>query len=576
MLLAFVCKGAALLSVNKIRKKKIMKKLMIVATAALSMSALADFNIAIDSKAKPIKDIGESTCGPEVGYAGALVGLGLDDYWFVEAKDETARKMKEAGAYFQRVWGANDWWAQRIPGKASVKSNPEAVFKFWKENGFKALLTLEAWNLERDKKNILELVKFIVDNKYQDCVAGFELGNESYYHSDSDLLARNWTVIVPEILKIWPKAKLGIPLAELFENNPDLTQVRSRMLAAGEIKRDTYFAAASFNQNSARFIVGLSNVIDKITHVIYHAYGAETPYSCSYYGFKRFRNFNSAFPELKGKKMWLTEIRPRSDEDNRCQRIFREALVMAHYSLMAVAQADMDGFNHHQIYGISGGLYQSTGSSWMIQWRDEGGEYPDTIGQKGKPRMVVGVAGAMYRILAEGLKQHPIVLQHGTSKGVSKAGTDDPNFYTSAKVMDQVYARRIWLKEHGGIYGNEDKAPKVDGEVEYLVTATKNRGEYCVLMVNSKQTKERIQISLGGKQICAPTYRTLSCPAKYLDCREIPGEPHAWTTLSWEDTQFGPGRPNPMESYEKLKAKSDVLTIEIEPNTVQSVTFVVR
>ena len=30
--------------------------------------------------------------------------------------------------------------------------------------------------------------------------------------------------------------------------NPDIKQVRSRMFAAGEIKRDTYFAAAAFNQ----------------------------------------------------------------------------------------------------------------------------------------------------------------------------------------------------------------------------------------------------------------------------------------------------------------------------------------
>ena len=33
-----------------------------------------------------------------------------------------------------------------------------------------------------------------------------------------------------------------------FELNPDITQVRNRMLAAGELKRDTYFAAADFNR----------------------------------------------------------------------------------------------------------------------------------------------------------------------------------------------------------------------------------------------------------------------------------------------------------------------------------------
>ena len=85
--------------------------------------------------------------------------------------------------------------------------------------------------------------------------------------------------------------KLGINVAELFELNPDITQVRGRMLADGAIKRDTYFSAADFNRYSAQFIMAMSKekVLDKITHVIWHAYGAESPYSCSYYGMKRFR-----------------------------------------------------------------------------------------------------------------------------------------------------------------------------------------------------------------------------------------------------------------------------------------------
>lgn len=539
------------------------------ACAALSASALADFRIGVDVKAKPIKDVRESTCGPEIGYAGAMLDMN-DDYWFVTNRMETARMMKAAGAWFQRVWGANDWFARRKPGRGQIRSNPEAVFAFWKANGFKALLTLEAWgDPDATLAEIKELVQFIVDNKYQDCVAGFELGNESYYHDDSDMLAARWTRFVPEIMKIWPEAKLGIPLAELFENNPDLTQVRSRMLSANEIKRDTYFAAAKFNQNSARFIVGLSNVIGRISHVIYHAYGAETPYSCSYYGFQRFRNFNSAFPELKGKKMWLTEIRPRSDEDNRCQRIFRESLVMAHYSLTAVAQPDMDGFNHHQIYGISGGLYQSSGKSWMIQWRDGGGEYPDFGSPYNRPRLDLGSAGAMYRLYAEAIKTHPLLLQHGTSK---ETGTENA-FFTSARVMDQVYARRRYLKEHGG--AKATNVPKVDGEVEWLAAASASRNEICLLMVNTKQTAEKIDVTVAGKLLAAPTYRTLSCPEKFVDCREVPGDEKPWKLLSWEDTQFG-WEVVPMEKYEGMKPVCDTLQVEIGPNTVQTVTICLR
>jgi len=35
-----------------------------------------------------------------------------------------------------------------------------------------------------------------------------------------------------------------------------------------------------------------------------------------------------------------------------------------------------------------------------------------------------------------------------------------------------------------------------------------------------------------AKIFAAPTYRTLSCPEKFLDCRAVPGEGHPWTQLS--------------------------------------------
>ena len=553
-----------------------MNKILLALTIALVASVrAADFEIDLDIGAKPIKDVRESTCGPEIGYAGCFLqgvpptSWHNEEYWFRDHAEETSGAMREAGAWFQRMWNANGWFAHRVPDtnpdpkKRYAQSHPEIAFKFWKDNGFKVLFTLEAWN-DTAKTNILEFVNWIVDNDYKGVVAGFELGNESYYDKRYPELAPRWTEIVNEMTRLWPGVKIGINVAELFELNPDLEHVRERMLAAGAIKRDSYFAAATFNQNSAKFIVAMSNCIDKVTHVIYHAYGAETPYSCSYYGFQRFRNFCSAFPELKGKKFWLSEVRPRSDEDNRCQRQFRESLIMAHYSLMALAQPDFDGFNHHQILALSGGLYQSNGRSWQIQWRDAGGELPDFRAPAGRPRLDVGSCGVMYRILTEGVKTHPLVLAHGTSQAMN---TEDA-FFTSARVTDEVYARRRAIKE-----GREP--PEVKGEVEWLALTDAKRNELCLLMVNTKSETQSVRLRAGGRRFAAPTYVTLSCPERYLDCREVPGDGKPWTQLSFEDSTLGCEVVR-MAANEGLVPKCDFLDLEIGPHSVQSVTARLR
>ena len=565
-----------------------MKTMTVAAVAAvLALSARADFEIRLDPGSKPIRDARKSTCGPLVGYAGSGVsisqGVGSEDYWFVTNRVETARAMKEAGAWFQRVWNANQWFAQRKPNpypadskdkeiqkkrKAYRQSNPEAAFRFWKENGFKVLFTLEIWGNRKDE--ILEFVKWIVDNNYKDVVAGFELGNETYYSEFYPKLAPEWTAAVNEIWKIWPKVPLGINLCELFELNPDITQVKGRMLSEGKIKSDSYFSARDFNRYSAQFVVGMSNCIGKISHVIYHAYGAETPYSCSYYGFQRFRNFCEAFPELKGKKMWLSEVRLRSDEDLRCQRIFRESLLMTHYALTAICQPDMDGFNHHQLYALSGGLYQSSGRGWALQWRDEGADYPD-FRSDGRPHMEVGSMGVAYRIMAEAIKTHPLVLSHGTSK---EQDTED-TFFTSARVTDQVYARRRAQKEGKTGFLGFGGVPEVEGEVEWTLLANAQRNEHCFLMVNTKGKAETVKVTMPGRKFAAPTYCALSCPERFVDCRDVPGEGKPWRQVSWEDTQCGYGTVG-MDPYVGMKPSADTLTVTIEPHTVQSVTFMTR
>ena len=408
-------------------------------------------------------------------------------------------------------------------------------------------------------------MKWIIDNNYKDVVQGFELGCETYYgaYDRQDALIKLWTALVPEILKIWPNCQMGVPVAENFELNPDIAHVRERMLAAGEIKRDTYFAAANFNQYSSYFILGLATnkVLDKISHVTYHTYGAETPYSCSYYGVKRIRGFAEAFPEIKGKRTWWTEIRPRSDEDNRCQRIFREALIMGHYSLMMASQPEVDGFYHHNLCNLAGGIYISNGKSWNVQWSDEGGEYPDLDSPMGRSRMEVGAQGATYHIIGNAFRTHPLLWHHGTSKDMD---TED-SFYTSARVCDQVYAHRRALKEG-------TKAPEVPGEVEWVALTRGN--ELCLVMVNTKQTTEKVTVTVPGKQFAAPTYRLVRIKdPKYIDCREVPGEAKLWEEFAYEDTQTGYAGGG---AYEGPKSGFDTLKIEIGPNTVQSVTVTMR
>ena len=551
------------------------KTIVSAIAACLAGGVLADFNINLDLSGKPIRDLSKSTSKAIVGYISAMHNDGAgDDYWFVSNKVETAAVMKRAGCYNHATWSSDFWFDNRNNPNPKKRTNPKAQFDFWKENDFKVLIGLsgigpkqaaDEAQFKAAVSNRLEFVKWIVDNKYKDVVQGFELGCVTYYgaYDRQDALIKFWTALVPEILKIWPNCFMGVPVAENFELNPDIAHVRERMLAAGVIKRDTYFAAAAFNQYSAYFIMGLAtnNVLDKISHVTYHTYGAETPYSCSYYGVKRIRGFAEAFPEIKGKRTWWTEIRPRSDEDNRCQRIFREALIMGHYSLMMMCQPEVDGFYHHNMCNLAGGLYISSGKGWNVQWRDEGGDYPDLDSPLGRPRMEVGAQGSVYRIIGNALRTHPLLWHHGTSKDMD---TED-SFYTSSRVCDQVYARRRALKEGA-------EAPEVPGEVEWAALTKGN--ELCLVMVNTKSTVEKVKVTVPGKEFAAPTYRIVRIKdPKYIDCREVPGEPNLWEEFAYEDTQTGYANGG---AYEGPKSGFDSLKIEIGPNTLQSVTVVMR
>ena len=562
-----------------------MKAGMAAAVAAVAFGAWADFEINLDPEAQPIRDARKTTCGPLIGYAGCRTGVNIsdDDKVFGEYREATSAICRESGAWFQRMWTANRWFDHRKPNpydpnskdkeeqkryRKYVQSKPDLAFSFWKDNGIKVLFTLEApW--PSDCTNIIEFVDYIVSNKYESVVAGFELGNETYFAKREWMpgLCANWNRLIPEIKRRMPKVELGIPVCEYFENNPDLAQIRARCTDKELLKCEGYFSACSGNQTSAEMILCLSNSMKYVSHVIYHAYGAETPYSCSYYGFQRFRNFAAGFPEIQGKRFWLSEIRPRSDEDERCQRIFRESLISSHYALMAICQPDLDGYNHHEFSSLSGAFHLSNGSSWVVQWRDAGGSYPDRRAPEGKMRYEVGSQGVAYRILTEAILDHPLFIAHGTSKAMNEEDT----FFTSARVTDQVYARRRARKE--GKRGAD--LPKVEGEVEYVAALNRGRNELCLLMVNSKSEEVGVKVTLKGRQFAAPTYIALSCPEEHVDDSAVPGEGHWWRQVGWEDTQSG-YFVVPMAMYKGLQPKCDVLNVTIAPHTVQSVTVRVR
>ena len=553
------------------------KTIIAVLATAASWTTFAGLDIDLDLKAKPIKDMRGTANGIAMGVNGAMEAWlshvnGNDDILFVSNKVETARIFRQAGLRVMRLQGMNSWFNNRSKRTKDGKyplTNPKAAFDFYKANGIKVFVCLECPNQDA-VANCVEIIKWIVDNGYKDQVVGVEMGNETYASRDYYKRAEFWPQVIDAAHKIWPKLSFGIVIGEYMENDPDIAQIAARMKSNESLHHgwtyDTgYFSAGELNRNTARFVEAMSNHLHKVDHIIYHGYGAETPYSCSYYGFQRFRNFIEAYPQLKGRKYWLTEVRLRSDEDNRCQRIFREALIMGHYSLMMVCQPEVDGFYHHNMCNLAGGLYISLGKSWNVQWADEGGEYPDFDAPFNRPHMEVGPQGAVYHIIGNAFRSNPLLWHHGTSKDMD---TED-SFYTSSRVTDQVYAHRQGLKK-----GLGEKAPAVAGEVEWVALTSGNKSQLCLVMVNTRETAEKVKITVPGKQFAAPTYRIARIKdPKYIDCREVPGEAKLWEEIAYEDTQTGYANGG---AYEAPAGDYDVLNVEVGPNSVQSVTVVMR
>ena len=343
-----------------------------IAVIAAATVAQAEWPVTIiaDADDTPIKDLRNSTSAPDLGYAGAMLESStlVAEWFYISNRVESAKLIRDAGAWVVRPWSANDLW-QRGMAWATTKDreammkkyrngvliDPHAYFSFWKENGMKAILCLEQYgvygdaekgtrvsDIETTKKVICDYVQWIVDNGYKECVAGFELGNEPYFGNDPELYGQRWSEIVPAMKSIWPEMKIGMPLAEYRPNDPDIAAVRARATGLDWVQGGGEFSFGRLNQWSGRFVVAMSNQLHNISHVIYHFYGADAAYGCGPSGFARVKNFAKVFPEIADKRVWITEWRVPSDEDDRCHQTFSSSLWKGHYLLSCLAPQPRD------------------------------------------------------------------------------------------------------------------------------------------------------------------------------------------------------------------------------------------
>lgn len=539
----------------------------------MMLSLLLAATITLDLEQSPLKDQREHDNGTGVGYAGCLMEVSLyEGVWnrwaFGPGIKETEKALKDAGAYYMRMWGALDTWQLGMAGHFNY-TNPMVYFKLWKKMGAKVLFTLEPYSVYSDKKCtkrkgdpetlkrvVGEFVGWIVKNRFQDVVAGFELGNEPYFGHNPEGFAANCREIVPVIKKIWPEAHIGLAVAEYRMGDPDLEQVRKRLADKNWIKGAGEFDLGAINQWSGRFVTALSNTVDQIDHVIYHFYGADAPYGASATGFYRVKNFAKLYPQLEGKRVWLTEVRERSDEDVRCHKMWFSTLWKAHYMLLALAQPEVDGVNVHCLGCYAGGLNLSQNGKFYFQSDPlQGYEfYLDPDGGQGMRRYHMGPAAPMYRLYNEALIRHPIILQHGVGEKQGQHAGE----WASALYYASANAQRNVLNAGKGWH----EVPPIKGAVEWIAALNPSKTELALLMVNTCADRQYLQFVITPKTFTGlGEARWASCPVELAYHHSIPGEEGLWT-----------------EGVKKLTGafNGNQGMIEIEPNTVQTVVMGIR
>lgn len=469
-----------------------------------------------------IKDLRNSTCNPDLGYAGDFEGGGTfeDGYLaYVCHPERTARIYREAGVWLVRPCGlfgrfrhlsehAGKEYELDKNGKCSWL-DPSVNFRFYRKYGLKAIVCLDSYRAN-DADALERFAQWIVENKWEDLVAGFEMCNEPFYGNDPVNYAENWKAFFPRIRKHLPSAKIGLPLAEYCDGDPDIEQVKARLLGEGKLGSD-YFSANNLNRWSAKVVEALGEDLTNVTHLVYHVYGGNSSYGCSNNGFTRFRKFAKMFPQAADKRWWITEWRERSDENLQCHRMFRMTLWRGMYIQTALCQPELDGFTLHQLTSLSGAFYMNMHGAWSQYFDDwKNGEDVQSTGPDDL-RYEVGCTGALYALYVQALKTHPIVsaswsMNHRTQQGV---------FWACSQYYDN---------------------PKKNVDCQWTALFSKSRTSLCLLIANTTDEELSVPVSVYGYRLGTKTYRYLTCESRYLDAREVPGEPKPWTRISWEES----------------------------------------
>lgn len=555
--------------------------------------------ITVDLGGKPIRDISESSCCPVLGYAGGGAQGGEDAKWLFEThRKEAAAVFRRCGARFVRQWNAiNQWYygagslmrkdkkTGRLynsrPGMTTPMKN---VFSFYKEYGIKVLLTLEnhsavtnfvtgeaSTDIDIVKKSVCDYVKWIVDNGFSEVVAGFELGNEPYWaggvmftdkNATPERYAARWCEIIPEMKKIFPGCRIGMPLAEYLSTDPDIAAVRARTQQAERLEAKGYFDASCLNQWSGRFVKAMAPQLHNISHIIYHSYGADAPFSATYWGITRYRRFSEAYPEIKGKKFWITEWRDRSDEDVPSHMRFRETLNKSAYMLMMLAQSEVDGMNMHEFRIATGSLAWSfadraakTGN-WSVQWMNQGPERPD-YDSIGESRVFIGSMGPAMQLMVESLRRNPVVMDFGSVNHGSYSGGSSNAVWACSDYYASVLDRRLGIRK--GLKG--DDLPAIKGDCQYLITRSKDRNLWVLHCVNMNPHDVEADIVFKGHGIPgAPDIRVTSCEERFADAHEIAGF----------------GRLSREYAYQPFAMEAGEFRVTIPGNSVTTVTIPVH
>jgi len=508
------------------------------ARLALDAAAAAKpkFEIVVDPKAKPIKDVSKSPCFPDLGLAGDNVAPGIfnDEYLsFVKFPEKTARAYRESGVWLVRPCGELETFRgiAKHAGKDRVFNekgrcqwlHPKFRYAFYKEQGIKMIVCLNIWDDKPSNvSNLVAYLDWVKANGFADQISAFEMCNEAFYGKDPEGFARYWHNLLPLVKARFPKTPIGVPLAEYCAGDPDIAAVKARLLGKTDLGGD-YFTANNLNKWSARTVVALSNDWKHISHVIYHVYGTAGAYGCSMTGFSRFRNFPKLFPQVKDKRWLITEWRPWSDGSEQLMRSFREAVWSGMYIQTAFWQPELDGFTLHELNSIGGVMYYSANGKYN-QYYDswENGRDFRAIGPTATTKDATGDLryersgmGEVFRLYNQAILTHPRILCYGSYKYGPGGGA-----YASADYDSGSY--------------------KAKADCVWTALLNQSPSSLCLMFANGTDDELTVPVRCKGYRTLSKSHRFVTMPdERYLNMRDVLGEEKMWKTVSYETVSDG-------------------------------------